>query len=90
LPQQPGDEAERSGEGGLGRGVARDLAAEVAEQAAEPGAQPPDLPLRLARAAGVDQFRCLAPGPLRHPQVGLAQPDPVPPGQPREDLDAAV
>jgi hypothetical protein len=54
LPQQPGDEAERPGEGGLDGGVARNLAADVAEQAAQPGPQLPDVPLCLAPAADVD------------------------------------
>ncbi len=37
LPQQPGNEAERPGEGGLDGSAARDLAADVAEQAPQPG-----------------------------------------------------
>src|SRR3712207_4015707 len=52
LPQQSRDEAERPGEGGLGRRVARGLAADVAEQAAEPGAQVPDLTRSEERRVG--------------------------------------
>jgi hypothetical protein len=90
LPQQSCDEPERPGEGGLRGGAARDFAADVAEQAAQPSAQVPDLPLGLAGAPRVDQLRCFAPGAPGHSQVGLAQLDPVPPGQPRQGLDAAV
>ncbi|GGC71396.1 hypothetical protein GCM10011504_56350 [Siccirubricoccus deserti] len=38
----------------------------------------------------MDQLGGLAPGTPGHPQVGLAQPDPVPPGQPRQDVDSTL
>src|SRR3954469_2318651 len=90
LPEQPRDAPERAGKDGLGGGVVSDLAADVAEQPPEPGAQLPDLPLRPTPAAGADEPGSCAPSPSGHSQVGLAQPDAVPAGQPRQDLDAAV
>src|SRR3712207_6943036 len=65
-------------------GIAGDLPADVAEQPPEPGTELPHLALSLAAAAGVDEPRGLAPGSPGHPQVGLAQPDPVPPGRSEE------